>query len=103
MFIGRRASASASASASVSSVATVTESAIARLLHFIHSSTLALIVVLPGAAAAGWGDEKWGEMVWGLELVPTLTHPGIVVLVVSLLFTARHFLVRRRRLANGSR
>lgn len=55
--------------------------------------------VVPGTAQAAWGNENWGEMVWGAQapptLVPALGEWGLVLpLVLALLGFG--LLVRRR-------
>ena len=35
--------------------------------------------LFPAAAAAvGWGDEKWGEMIWGVGQAPPVPAPSTV-------------------------
>ena len=43
---------------------------------------------VPAAASAGWGDENWGQMVWGAGApqIPAMTAGGIVA--VALVFLA---------------
>jgi LPXTG-motif cell wall-anchored protein len=57
----------------------------------------AIVLQSPAVAAAGWGNENWGEMIWGGAMgVPTLPGPGLGVLAIALLAMG-FFLARRRR------
>jgi hypothetical protein len=64
-------------------------------------SALLLPVLLPNVASAGWGDENWGEMVWGAGApqIPALPVEGIAALAVLLLGLSSWFLAARRRRA----
>jgi hypothetical protein len=61
--------------------------------------TLALALLLPHVASAGWGDENWGEMVWGGAMipVPSLSTEGLIALAVLLVFASGTLLMRRRK------
>jgi hypothetical protein len=61
--------------------------------------TLILVLLLPCLAWAGWGDERWGEMVWGRSVipVPSLSIEGLIALVSMLALASAVLLVRRRR------
>ena len=68
----------------------------------IRSRTLPIVsVLLPSVASAGWGDENWGEMVWGgaAPPIPSLPVEGIVALAALLLGLSYWFLATRRRRA----
>ena len=62
-------------------------------------TTLMLALLLPSVASAGWGDENWGEIVWGAAAipVPALSGEGLVALAGALLLATWIFLARRRR------
>ena len=66
------------------------------------ASLLSLILlVLPGTALAGWGDENWGTMLWGVPVsVPSLPGIGLIVLAIAL-SAAAAWLLRRRRTPLG--
>jgi membrane protein implicated in regulation of membrane protease activity len=53
----------------------------------VTSLLLALALLLPGTASAGWGDENWGAMVWGAGApqIPSLPVEGMIALAVLLL------------------
>jgi len=54
-------------------------------------------LMLPGNAAAGWGDENWGTMEWGESLsVPGLGLLGMLVLAMGIAITAAWTLRKRR-------
>ncbi|MFP8879566.1 MAG: DUF1566 domain-containing protein [Myxococcota bacterium] len=65
---------------------------------------LAGMLVLPGRARAGWGDEVWGVLVWGEAVsgpqVPGLGLVGLTLLAVGLAATAA-WTLRRSRPAIG--
>ncbi len=56
--------------------------------------------LFPAATAAvGWGDEKWGEMVWGAGQaapVPALSNEGLLVALAVMFLTGAFFAMRRR-------
>lgn len=60
---------------------------------------LSLPLLLPAVAWAGWGDENWGEMVWGggAPQVPAMTVGGIAGLAVLVLGLSYRFLAAQRR------
>ena len=63
-------------------------------------SALLLPLLLPAAALAGWGDENWGEMVWGAGAspIPSVPVEGIAFLTALLLILSYAlFALRRRR------
>jgi hypothetical protein len=57
-----------------------------------------LFVLLPTVAWAGWGDENWGETVWGAAApqIPSVPFEGVVALA-ALLFGLSHWLLAMRR------
>jgi len=58
---------------------------------------LASVSTLPSQALAGWGDENWGEMLWGLPAsVPALEWFGLGVLALGLVAVASWTLRKRR-------
>ena len=58
-------------------------------------------LALPSQALAAWGDENWGEMLWGLPAsVPALEWFGLGVLALGLSATAA-WTRRKRRPALG--
>ena len=68
----------------------------------VRSRTLPIVaVLLPSVASAGWGDENWGEMVWGgaAPPIPSLHVEGIVALAALLLGLSYWLLATRRRRA----
>ncbi len=60
-------------------------------------AALLVVLLLPAAAWAGWGDERWGEMVWGGSLLslPSLSVWGQIALVALLLAAPGRLLLRR--------
>jgi hypothetical protein len=62
---------------------------------------LSLPLLLPTVASAGWGDENWGEMVWGAGApeVPAMTVGGVVAVAALLLGLSYWLLASRRRRA----
>jgi hypothetical protein len=60
-----------------------------------------LSLLLPAVASAGWGDENWGEMVWGAGApqVPTMTVGGVVAAAALLLGLSYRLLASRHRRA----
>jgi hypothetical protein len=62
-------------------------------------SALLLPLLFPTAASAGWGDENWGEMVWGAGApqIPSLPVEGIVAVAALLLGLSYWLLAVRRR------
>jgi len=62
---------------------------------------LLLTLLLPTVAPAGWGDENWGEMVWGAGApqIPSLPVEGIIAVAVLLLGLSYWLLAERRRSA----
>lgn len=62
-------------------------------------SALLLPLLLPAIAAAGWGDENWGEMVWGggAPQIPATAVGGVVAGAVLLLGFSYRLLASRRR------
>jgi len=61
-------------------------------------ASLALFLLVPCVASAGWGNENWGEMVWGAAAipVPALSIKGLIALVVVLTLVPSALLARRR-------
>jgi hypothetical protein len=59
---------------------------------------LVLSLLLPTMAWAGWGDESWGEMIWGGGVlpVPSLSVWGQIALAVFLLAIPAGRLLKRR-------
>jgi len=67
----------------------------------LRGSAIATARTLPSQALAAWGDENWGEMLWGLPAsVPALERFGLGVLALGFSATAA-WLLRKRRLALG--
>jgi hypothetical protein len=64
-------------------------------------TTLLLIVLFPCAASAGWGDENWGEMVWGRAVipVPSMSIEGLIALTILLVLVSGTLFTRQRRRA----
>jgi hypothetical protein len=64
-------------------------------------SALLLPVLLPAVARAGWGDENWGEMVWGAAApqIPSMPVEGVAALAALLLGLAYWLIAKRRRRA----
>jgi hypothetical protein len=62
-------------------------------------SALLLPLLVPTIASAGWGDENWGEMVWGAGApqIPALPVGGIVAVAALLLGLSYWLLAVRRR------
>ena len=62
-------------------------------------SGLLLPLLLPTVAWAGWGDENWGEMVWGgaAPPIPAMAVGGVVALAALLLGLSYWLLAARRR------
>jgi hypothetical protein len=69
----------------------------------LHTATLLAVLLAPIAASAGWGDENWGEMVWGGGVLPlpSLSVWGQIALAVLLLALPGGVLLRRRRRAES--
>jgi hypothetical protein len=63
----------------------------------LHTATLLAVLLAPIAASAGWGDENWGEMVWGGGVLPlpSLSLWGQIALAVLLLALPGRLLLRR--------
>ena len=63
--------------------------------------TLLLILVIPNVVSASWGDENWGEMVWGSAApqIPSMPVEGVVALAALLLGISYWLLASRRRRA----
>lgn len=63
-----------------------------RVLAFVAA------LLVPGVAAAGWGGENWGEMVWqgGAPAIPSMPFAGRIVLAVLLLVVSITLLTKRR-------
>ena len=61
-------------------------------------TTLLLVLLLPCLASAGWGDENWGEMVWGGTVipVPSMSTEGLIALALLLVLASGTLLARRR-------
>ena len=59
----------------------------------IASAAQALLV---SVAWAGWGDENWGELIWGggSSLIPALSAEGLGVLAIALVMIG--FILARR-------
>jgi hypothetical protein len=64
---------------------------------------LLLPLFLPAAASAGWGDENWGEMVWGAAApqVPAMAVGGVVAVAALFLGLSYRLLAARRRRAKS--
>jgi hypothetical protein len=58
-----------------------------------------LPLLLPAAASAGWGDENWGEMVWGAAApqIPAMAVGGVVAVAALFLGLSYWLLAIRRR------
>jgi hypothetical protein len=56
-------------------------------------------LLLPAIGWAGWGDEKWGEMIWGggAPSIPSLPLWGRIALVILLAIVPGGLLARRHR------
>lgn len=68
--------------------------------RLLSISTVPLLLLLPSGAWAGWGDENWGEMVWGAGApqIPAMTVSGVVAMALLLLILSYAlFALRRRR------
>ena len=66
---------------------------------FQSLTLLVLLLLLPATAWAGWGTERWGEMVWGegtLSL-PSLSVWGQLALAMLLLVLPGKLLLKRCR------
>lgn len=76
-----------------------------RRFRALSVSTLLLALPLPGVASAGWGNEDWGEMVWGGAAipVPALSGEGLVALTGALVLATWTYLARRRRAGRRTR
>ena len=63
------------------------------------AATLLLALLFPSVTSAEWGDQNWGEMLWGGGgiPVPALTPKGLIALAVVLVFVSRTLLARRHR------
>jgi hypothetical protein len=61
---------------------------------------LAMLMILfhPGIASAGWGNENWGEMIWGGDPtpVPSMSIEGLIALAIFVLVLPSILLARRR-------
>lgn len=57
-----------------------------------------VVLFLPGVASAGWGDENWGEMVWGggAPAIPSMSLEGRILLALLLLVVSIVLLAKRR-------
>jgi len=66
----------------------------------VFITTWVLALFFPGVAAAGWGNENWGEMVWdgfaGVD-IPSLPAAGFALLAALLLGLSYWLLTTRRR------
>ena len=62
---------------------------------------LLLPLLSPAVAAAGWGDENWGEMVWGASApqIPAMAVGGVVAVAALLLGLSYRLLATRRKRA----
>ncbi len=60
---------------------------------------LVVVLLLPATAWAGWGTERWGEMVWGEGTLPlpSLSVWGQIALAILMLALPARLLLRRRR------
>jgi hypothetical protein len=61
-----------------------------------------LLLILPAVASAGWGDENWGEMVWGGFAgvdIPALPAAALAILAVLLLGLSYSLFAARRKRA----
>jgi hypothetical protein len=69
----------------------------------LRIATLAVTLLLPAVASAGWGDENWGEMVWGAGAppIPAMSAEGLILLAILLLLVPTGLLARRGRGANA--
>jgi hypothetical protein len=64
----------------------------------LRFAALVVALLLPDLASAGWGDENWGEMVWGATPpIPAMSPERLIVLAVLLLVLGGTLLARRRR------
>ena len=64
----------------------------------LRVATLVVALLLPGIAAAGWGDDNWGTMVWSPALpIPAMSTERLIVLGVLLLLAGGTLLARRHR------
>jgi hypothetical protein len=65
-------------------------------------STFLLLLLLPTVAWAGWGDENWGEMVWGAAApqIPAMPIAGVAALAALILGLSYWLVTTRRRRAN---
>ena len=63
-----------------------------------------LSLLLPAVAAAEWGNESWGQMVWGgstLANIPSVPPAGVAALAGLLLVLAYWILTSRRMRAKN--
>ena len=67
--------------------------------RLLRAATLAVALLLPATAWAGWGTERWGQMVWGEGILPlpSLSVWGQIALAILLLALPARLLLRRRR------
>ncbi len=69
-----------------------------------HVVKLVGVLGVPRAASAAWGDEKWGEMLWGgtsVPDVPSVGVEGLMGLAFVLLLISWTLLARRRKKAKA--
>lgn len=72
-------------------------------LRGLRRLAVALALLCPGPAAAGWGDENWGQMLWGLPRIPALSGEGLAALACALVLAASIFLAKGRSATGWSR
>lgn len=58
----------------------------------------AWVAWIPKVAWAGWGDENWGQMVWGSSAsLPSLSPAALLFLCASVVAVGARWMTRRRR------
>ncbi|MBW2399018.1 MAG: hypothetical protein JRG80_07060 [Deltaproteobacteria bacterium] len=67
--------------------------------NVLAAISLVMASLLPTVASAGWGDENWGEMVWGAAApqIPSMPVEGNVALAMLLVGLSYWLLASRRR------
>jgi hypothetical protein len=61
---------------------------------------ISLLLVLPTVAWAGWGDDNWGEMVWGTFAgvdIPSMPVAALAILAVVLVGLSYWLLALQRK------